>query len=189
MRNSKRFISLAGAVLALSAIGAANAPAAEFTASATGQLTGKSVTTPPVWTFNGGQFKCTSSTQTGEIKSTAFSSLHVTNGYSGCVMFGLPAQVPGAFTPVYHANGTVDFPYAMTVYVPAAFCSVEIPSQSALSSVTWENNSGKLLQKVKVTGITYTTTGPVCGASGTNGTFTANNELARVGGGSLSFDP
>ncbi|MGA9566771.1 MAG: hypothetical protein WBS19_14700, partial [Candidatus Korobacteraceae bacterium] len=66
-------------------------------------------------------------------------------------------------------------------------CSILVDPQS-LKAVTYENKSGKIVEKTNVSGISYTTSGSsVCGSSGTNGTYIGNNEIEREGGGTLEW--
>jgi hypothetical protein len=52
-------------------------------------------------------------------------------------------------------------------------------------------NSGanNVLVTSTVTGIKYTSSGGICGSSVENGTYSGANELSRVGGGTLRYDP
>ena len=195
MRSLKKLGILIVAVFALSAVGGANASAAEFTASATGELTGKALSTQ-AWTFTGyelnpnNQFKCTTTSVQGKIEKTASTSQHMALYYSQCSFFGFVSMGLGPFTFVFHANGTVDIPNAIKMPLPIGACEIVIQPQSGVGSVTWDNNAGKLIQTINLSGITYTTSGGLlCGPSGTNGTYTGTNEISRLGGGSLTFDP
>ncbi|HKO38404.1 MAG TPA: hypothetical protein VJU14_08555 [Solirubrobacterales bacterium] len=191
MRSLKKVGTL---IVVVFALGAANASAAEFTASATGELSAKALSIQ-AWTFTGHssipnkQYKCTTTTAQGKIEKTALTSLHMTMFYNLCTIFGFVTPGSTGFTFVFHANGTVDITNKIAIPASGAACSIVIEPQSALGSVTWDNNSGKLVQTINLSGVTYTSTGFLCGPSGTNGSYTGTNEISRVGGGSLSFDP
>ncbi|HKO39333.1 MAG TPA: hypothetical protein VJU14_13295 [Solirubrobacterales bacterium] len=175
------------AVFALSAIGAANASAAQFTASGTGTVSGKATATQ-VFTTNGGQVKCTIAATTGTISSTATAEQTVEVKGSSCTAFGFatvhltPAQLN------FTASGQVHLENTVTITVTGAGCSQSIAPQT-VSSAGFATNGSKVKVTPNVSGITYTSTGGLCGSSGANGTLTGTSEVERVGGGSLAFDP
>jgi len=76
----------------------------------------------------------------------------------------------------------------VTIDNTGAACNVTLKPQT-VNRIKYSNSGGKRVVTPEVTGITYTSTGGLCGSSGTNGTFTGTSELERVGGGSLTFDP
>jgi len=175
------------AVFALSAIGAASASAAQFTASATGSITGKATATQ-VFTTNGGQVKCSVAASSGTIKSTATAEQTVEVKVSGCTAFGF---VNTHVTPIqvnFTASGEVHLENTVTITPTGAGCTQSVAPQT-VKSTGYSNNAGKVKVTPNVTGITYTSTGGLCGSSGANGTLTGTNEVERVGGGSVSFDP
>ncbi|HKO37826.1 MAG TPA: hypothetical protein VJU14_05605 [Solirubrobacterales bacterium] len=185
MRSMKK-LGVLVAVFALCAIGAANASAAQFTASATGSLTGKATATQ-VFTTNGGQVKCTAAATSGEIKSVASEEQTVEVKYSSCTAFGFATV---HITPAFYnftASGQVHIEKTITITVTGAGCSQSVAPQT-VGTVSFATNGTKVKVTPNVSGITYTSTGGLCGAGGANGTYTGTNEVERVGGGSLAFD-
>ncbi|HKO39338.1 MAG TPA: hypothetical protein VJU14_13320 [Solirubrobacterales bacterium] len=186
MTSLKKFGVLL-AVFALSAIGAANASAAQFTASATGTLTGKATATQ-IFTVNGGQVKCSTAATSGTIKSIATGEQTVETKYSGCTAFGFATV---HITPAFYnftAGGEVHIENEITITVTGAACTITIKPQP-VGTIGYSNNGGKIKVTPNVIGISYTSSGGLCGTSGGNGTYTGANEIERVGGGTLTFDP
>ncbi|HKO38803.1 MAG TPA: hypothetical protein VJU14_10585 [Solirubrobacterales bacterium] len=187
MPSFKKFGLFAAAVFALSAIGAANASAAQFTASATGTLSGKATATQ-VFTTNGGQVKCTTAASSGEIKSTASAEQTVEVKYSGCTAFGF---VNTHITPAQYnftASGQAHVENTITITPTGAGCSITIhPQTDTITKFT--SIFPVVIYHTQKHLIAYTSSGGLCGSSGNNGTFTGTGEWSRVGGGSLSYDP
>jgi hypothetical protein len=191
MQNFKKFGVLVIAVFALSAIGAASASAATFTASATGSLSGKATATQE-FGINAGTVRCGTALSSGTIVSTASPEQHVSVTYSSCTAFAgfIPVHNIEA-TYVFTADGKVHIKNQITITVTAPFgtCHVTVPGGQTVSSVTYANLAGgKMSVTPNITGITYSTTGGTCGSGGTNGTYKGANEVERVGGGSISWD-
>jgi hypothetical protein len=186
MRSFKKFGVLAVVAFALCAIGAANASAATFTASATGSLTGKATATQ-VFTTNGGQVKCSTAATSGNIVSTASTEQHVTVKYSACTAFGFANTHITDATYVFTANGEVHIKNTITITPTGAGCTITISPQP-VGSVSYTNSGTKLIITPNVIGISYASSGGLCGTSGGNGTYTGSNEVERVGGGSISWD-
>jgi hypothetical protein len=191
MRTMKKFGVLAVAVFALSVIGVANASAAQFTASATGELAGEALETQ-VFTTNGGTVECTTAATTGSIVATASTEQEVTVNYSGCKAFGIANVDISPATYLFTANGEVHIKEAVTITVTKTLlsgeCTVTVPAQT-VGTVDFATNGNNIKVTPTVTGIKYTSSGAPCGTSGENGTYTGPNEVHRVGGGTLSFDP
>jgi hypothetical protein len=189
MRNLKKFGALV-IVLALSAIGAASASAAEFTASATGSITAKALENQ-VFTTNGGTVTCTGLSASGTIESTAATGQHVTVNYSGCTAFGFATVDISAATYTFTADTTVHIYNPITItptFFGSSMCTVTVPAQT-VGPVHYSNaGSNNIRINPTVTGIKYTSTGGSCGSSGENGTYTGDSEASRVGGGTLRFD-
>ena len=189
MRSMKK-LGVLVAVFALSAIGAANASAATFTASATGELTGKALE-KQVFTFNGGQIECSAAAISGTIAKTADTQWHWKKQWSICLWNGITVHVAEitlqltAFPPQLHIKA--GFTFTPTLF-GASLCTVTIGSQT-VGSVDYANASASTVKVTPtVTGIKYTSTGGSCGSSGENGTYTGALEISRVGGGSVQYD-
>ena len=188
MRNMKKLGALIAAVSALGAIGAASASAAQFTASATGKLEGHALNTQ-TFTTNGGTVKCTAAKTTGNILSTATAEQEVTVEYSNCTAFGGFKATVSPATYTFTASGEAHIENIITIDVPGALCKVTVGGQS-VNSVIYDNNSfhTKIIETSAISNIAYSSTGGFCGSSGTNGTYTGNNEIERVGGGWITYD-
>ena len=187
MHSFKRLGVLAVLAFALSATVAASASAAAFTYSATGSLSGKALETQ-VFTTAAGQLKCNVAETSGTISSTDFSQQHYTVNYKNCTAFGFASVHVSPATYQFTANGTLHVKNTITINVTFGGCHQTVGPQT-VGSLNYANNGGKLKVTFNLSGITYTTTGGLCGASGSNGTFTGANEIERVGGGSISHDP
>ena len=202
--NFKKLGALAAVVLALSAIGVASASAAQFTASATGSLTGEAWENQ-VFTFNGGTVSCTDGDMSGKIEKTADTQQHVTVNYSGCSAFGFSTVDISPATYQYTSNGDLhiknrnnaqETPVIPITITPTLFgssiCTVTISAQTLDQFDGNVNFSNWGIDEVRVDpelhNIKYTSTGGACGSSGENGTLTGAGEFRRVGGGTVRFD-
>jgi len=181
------------AVLALSAIGAANASAAQFTASATGSITGKALETQE-FTINAGTVRCSTADISGTLASVAFDEVHAHVTYKNCTAFSgfVPVHNITATYP-FTADGKIRIIHSITITVTAPFgatCHITFPSQT-VGTVDRANNAGGtgVVMTPTVSGISYTTSGGFCGAGGSNGTYKGKTEITRVGGGFIKFDP
>lgn len=187
----KRFSTTLAAIcvvaLALTAMTASAASAAQFTASATGALTGVQ-TSDQVFQFGVGGVTCKKAHTTGTITSTATTSQHVTVNYSECStsFWGFSTAV-SAGTFLLTANGEIHLLNTITFSVPSLGCSTTVSPQS-LGSVSYTNKvGGKIEQHNAVAGLKSTSTASLC-SSGNAGTFTGSSLLERIGG-TLSYDP
>jgi hypothetical protein len=205
MRSFKKFRVLAIVVFALSALGAANASAAIFTATATGEIAGQA-TEPQVFTVNGGQIKCLNAALTGTIKELSQTQQEITIKYSSCTAFGFNTVDISSGTFMSTTSGQVHVLSPITItptFFGASVCTVTIGIQTT-GPVSYINNHIYTGSEEKTTtttdpthittaplatGITYTSSGGPCGASGNNGTYSGNRTVARVGGGVIQFDP
>ena len=190
MRNIKLLAAVV-MILAFSApIASAHTPA-KFTASAVGSLTGKATQTQ-IFTITSGEIKCTTATTSGVINSVDFTEQHVTVHYTNCTAFGIPTVHISDPTYLFTANGQVHLKNTVTITVTGGIfgeCTVTITSGQTVGTVSFVNLAGgKMKVTPHVTGIAYHSTGGVCGAAGTNGTYTGDSEVERVGGGSISWD-
>jgi hypothetical protein len=191
MRTLKKFGVLAVAVFALSVVGVASASAAEFTASATGSIEGHALENQ-VFTTNGGTVTCSTAKTKGAIVKTASAEQEANVNYSGCTAFTFATVDISEAKYIFNASGTAQITKAITItptLLGSSLCTVTVGTQTV--STTGFANAGTSNVKVSpnVTGISYTSTGGSCGASGTNGTYKGANEVNREGGGTLRFDP
>jgi hypothetical protein len=191
--HSMKKLGVLVAVFALCAIGAANASAAQFTASATGSLTGKA-TTNQVFTTNGGTVTCPVAHVSGPIAKTADTQQHVTVKYTNCTAFGFVSTDISDATYQFTAGTGKNVHLLNTVSITVtsfgvSICTVTVGPQT-LGTVDYANaGANNVSVNATVTGIKYTSTGGICGASGENGTYTGASEVNRVGGGTLRYDP
>ena len=192
MRNFRKFGTLAAAVLALSAIGAASASAAQFTASATGSISSKA-SEAYVFTTNGGTISCNNGVTSGTIATTSSGSFKVNVSPNSCTAFGFAtAEISTAsyeFTAGTGKNVHVKNTITITpTFFGASMCSVTVKPQT-VGTVDFSNASGSTVKvNPTVTGITYTSSGGSCGSSGENGTYTGASIVERFGGGSVQYD-
>ncbi|HKO37482.1 MAG TPA: hypothetical protein VJU14_03850 [Solirubrobacterales bacterium] len=185
MRSFKKLVVLA-VVFALSAIGAASASAAQFTASSTGELSGRG-SLSHTFKFTGGNVSCLTTKINGTIAKTASTEQHVTVNYSGCTAFGFASVHITPATYNLTASGTYHITNTITMTVTGAGCSITIGPQSRGSVVYSSLPGGYLQANFYVSGLSYTSTGGLCGSSGL-GFYDGWTESHRVGGGSLSYD-
>jgi len=190
MRSMKK-LGVLVAVFALCAIGAANASAAQFTASATGTLSGKALETQ-TFTTNGGTVNCSTAATSGAVEKTADTQQHVTVTYSGCNAFGFATVHITPATYQFTSNGQVHIKNTISItptLFGASLCTTTVTPQT-VGTVDFANSGASNVKVTPtVTGIAYHSTGGSCGAAGVNGTYKGANEVNRVGGGTLRFDP
>lgn len=137
---------------------------------------------PFKFTTSAGTTKCTgvqlhneSAAATGEV------ALDVEN--TGCLAFGMTASLEMKSCKYVLVAGGISLVCSKLgdgLVINTSGCTVTIPPQS-LGSVTYENIGKGISRYVSATasgtGISYTTTGGACGASGSNGTFGGPFEL------------
>ncbi len=191
MRNLKKFGVLLAAVFAFSAIAASTA-SAEFTASQTGSFESAAEATQ-VFTTNGGKVECTEAKGEGAIEATTQVDIHATVHYGTCKAFGIVTVHISTATYTFTTDGIVHIMSPITITVTKTLftghCTITVPAQT-VGTVDYTNINGntEVTLNPTVTGIEYTSTGGVCGSSGTNGTYTGASVAKRVGGGSVSVD-
>jgi hypothetical protein len=196
MRKLKVFGVLAIAVFALTAIAAANASAApKFTTTAAGGTLTGAKTTNQVFKINGGTTTCTGAATDGTIAASGSTTQEVTVTYSGCTAFGFVNTDISPATYLFSANGEVAIKNTITITPTGAGCTVTVgeTSNQNLKSVSFDTGvvSGGFTgieETSAVSGITYTSTGGLCGSSGTNGTYTGNSFLHGPTGVTISWD-
>ncbi len=191
MRTVKKFGVLLAAVFALSAIAVGTA-SAEFTWSAAGSLVGAAEETQ-VLTLNGGTVQCLEANSEGPLEATQQEDIHVTVHYRTCKAFGIVTVHIFTATYTFTTDGIVHIMEPITITVTKTLftghCTITVPKQT-VGTVDYVNINGntEVTFNPTVTGIDYTSTGGVCGTSGTNGTYTGASIVKRVGGGSFSVD-
>jgi hypothetical protein len=168
-------------VCVLGVAGVAGASAQQFHASKTGTLTGKATNTQ-VFNTGSGAVECTKAFSSGTVTAVLALTQLVTVQYTGCTAFGFinteitPAQY------IFNAdNGEVKIENTITITPAGAGCKVTVGPQS-LKTVKFKNSGSKLIEESAVKGIVSTSTGGLCGSSGSSGTYTGNNEIELIGG-------
>jgi hypothetical protein len=192
MRSLKVFGVLAIAVVALMAVTAASAMAApKFTASASGGTLTGAATSNQVFKINGGTTTCTGAASDGTVPASPSTDLHLTVIYSGCTAFGFINTDISAATYTFTANGEVHLLGTITITPTGAGCTVTVGPQT-VKSVSYDNKTSGGFTGVEetsaVSGITYTSSGGLCGSSGTNGTYTGNSFAHGPTGVTVSWD-
>lgn len=178
------------ALVAVLALSAANASAANYTSTVSGALSATATGTQ-VWGLTGGKAECIGLSATANVVAGVQTSQEATVHYSGCQAFFSNVHIsPATFD--YTANGTVHLTNTITITVTNVFgeCTVTITPQ-AMSGVTYSNTgTGGINLTRHITGIIFHEAGGYPCGSGTfnNGTFTGDSHVF-VSGGSLSFDP
>ena len=203
IRNLKVLALAVGAVLALTAMMASAASAAQYTASSyPATATGSNTKGSEVFTTEGGKVECDSHFVTHSL-GEASSTITATATYTNCEAFGfLEATVDmEGCRYVFHVSGsgptysnTVDVvcDAGKSVKIVAGTCKAEIKGQTGLSNVATSNSGSSILVKPSVESVAYTVTqdGFFCPFGGTgnktDGKYTGEVTISRVGGGSVS---
>jgi hypothetical protein len=191
IRNLKVFGLAMVAMLAMTAVAASGASAAvEFhSEAATTNLTG-SQTEQNVFNVTGGSVKCNVATFAGTQSGTTKSEVEVEPKYSGCTAFGQTTHIDSnGCKYVLTAAGKASIkcgatPIKITVGTPAVTCTVEVGTHTPKNNDVDYTNEGAgktrdvlvratvgKLPLVAGEGITYTSSGGICGASGANGSY------------------
>jgi hypothetical protein len=188
-----KFALLMAGLTALMAVGAMSASAAsasaQFHMESSPTFFKGEQETKNVLTMTGGTFKCTGAEATsGEIVGTSVETLSVHPSYTGCTGLGQQAIVNttgcrfvmsaksagvGAF------NISCDTGSSIVMTWLTAGCTWRIGAQTPANDlISYENQGTGALRRILVTfhleGIQYTSSGGICGASGTNGTLTGS---------------
>jgi hypothetical protein len=131
--------------------------------------------------------KCKKATFTsGEIIGTSVASVEVTPAYGECTAFGQNSVIDSSTCKLKLTASSVSAGNSgivcssgdiiVTVGSPVV-CTITMQAQTPTSSGVDYTNTGSgatrhILVRWTLTGITYTSSGGICGASGTNGTYT-----------------
>jgi hypothetical protein len=189
MRLWKTIGALCAVVLCVA--GAGNAYAAQFTASSVGTTAGHAISAQ-VFTFAAGTVSCSVAAAKGPINSVASTERTVVVTYSGCTAFGVSGADVGKAEYRYTAGGALDVLNNVSItptFLGASMCTVTVGPQSK-TAVGYSNAGSSNVEAThNVTGLGYTASGGLCGASGTTGTLAGTEEFNREGGGTVRFDP
>jgi hypothetical protein len=182
MGGLKKLAAVLAVVFAFGAMASA-ASASVFTSTG-GPIEGMATTTQ-VFTFSGLSFECNIEQSTGTATALSMSELLLEERFSQCkaVIGGGKVNAEVSLAKVgLTASQTLDVLNTVTFNVPVFGCHVMIPPQGPLSTVTL---SGWPVAVSSLSGITYTTTGGICGASGSSGTFTGTTHYIAP----VTWDP
>lgn len=202
MTRSKRrsiiALALTTAAFACTAVSTANASAAFFKVSETGEFGGPQ-TSDQVFTFGAGSVTCKEAHFSLLTTSNLFEVLEPGFGtdYSNCTSingFGKQAATVSRAPIAVWANGKVNLQNAITIHVGGVTnCNIVVAKQAGLESISYTNKSGKIEASMALTGITYSASSELCdhffSAPGTKGTLTGSSTIERFGGGTISWQP
>jgi hypothetical protein len=182
------------AVVSVLAVVPATSSAAQFNWSEQGTFSSKALG-PQVLNLAGGSWgsvRCGAAAGSGTHASTQVAYLDLKVTYSNCSAFGFAGPKVSPVTYRYYADGRVDILTPLTIEV-STYCTMKIEPHNNLTAVQYANNGGKLKIENAISGIAHTSSGPaagvVCPPSSSNGTLTGLNELERVGGGTVGWQP
>lgn len=188
------------AVLALGAMTATGASAAEFHAEEAGVIVSGSKTNNHVFNTGGGTVTCSTATFSGTATNATDDELTINPHYTGCTAFSIAnthvkmngcdylftVEASSSSGPVHvQCPGSAQIEVTPTVFGFSA-CTVKIPGQTPTGGgVTYTNLNSESEVEVdaNVTGIHYTSSGGLCGSSGTNATYTGKAKVAGSVGG------
>jgi hypothetical protein len=202
MSRKIKLIGLAAlAVLAVSAVSASAASAAQFTSSAETTTLEGSQKTQNVFTTPAGEVKCSVAKFSGTQKGTADGGLGFTSQtatvhptYESCTAFGFSATVNTASCNyTLHANGEVDIVNCpstapIKITIPIGGCNITVTNQSAKKTVTYANEAGgDVLVTANVSSIAFTSSGGLCGSSGTGASY-KGSVLTNGGAANIAWD-
>ncbi len=202
IRNLKVFGLAITAVLAMSALWAISAQAANpelhCTVSVTNTctLTGTDIK-GQTFTFDGFNYRCNSPFAATLNTKTASVVSSVATSYTNCRAFGVAATVNmegctytfnlvAASRPAT-ANFSIVCPAGKTIVwnFPTLPCTITVPAQDNLPHIVLENSGGAeptdVVAKFTISGITYTETGLWCPSPGTKNNGTINGESTLEG--------
>lgn len=184
MRSIKMMGMTIVAVLAFAAVGVASASAAEFQASAEGlALKGEATSAEQVFKTGSGTVECATATPSGATEALKATEQKVKVEYGSCKAFGASSVTVSPAEYDFNANGTVKIENDIVISVKSILgsCTVTVGPQD-VGSVSYNNVGKGIEEESNVTGIEYTSSGGVCGSSGTEGTYAGSAFVEAEGG-------
>ncbi len=181
MRTIKVFGLALVAMLALVAVSAASASASLFDASKVGKLTGKA-TKNQVFITKAGTVTCKAIKVTAStVEPLASETQLAVVEYEECTVFGfLEAKISPAHY-LFMSNGTADLKAVETIEAPG--CTVTVPIQSGLGTITYKDSGEGIELEPNVTGIESEGTGSTCSyAKEKAGTYKGQSKVELEGG-------
>ncbi|HEX3240504.1 MAG TPA: hypothetical protein VHR18_10265 [Solirubrobacterales bacterium] len=187
-RKIKTLGVVLASVLAMSAIGASAASAAEFHSAVHPQEIHGTQTTSHVFTTNAGTVTCKKATFTGTSAAKTSATQTLSPDYNECTAFGfinVPIHENGCAL-LFYANGTSEIacPFGKKIEITAPFCTTTIYPQHLTGGVTYATITTDITVTTNITGIHYNE----CGTTRTNGTLTGKTTWVGVSG-SFVFSP
>jgi hypothetical protein len=178
------------AMFALSGLAVSSASASLFLVHPTGKILGEAVN-PQVFKAGEATVSCSKADVSGT--ATALRSLTVLVAvlYGTCKLGTLGANVTPAAQFILNADLLAAVENTVTIEVPEAKCSISIgpAGNQALNSVHYGNEGSDLKVNALVKGITFTTTGGLCGAAGENATYNGEFKvMSALAGGVVRWD-
>jgi hypothetical protein len=169
------------AAFALTALAAAMASAHNFSASKAGAVTDHS-TSSQVFVTNGGTVTCTSETSKGNVPAGLALTTTEKVGYSGCTAFSFVGATISEAEYEFSADETVKVLNTIKISITGCTVTVSPSGNTTLKSVTYSDSKSDLKVNAAVSNITYTSSGGLCGTSGTNGKYTGESLVEESGG-------
>jgi hypothetical protein len=136
-------------------------------------IAGKAV--PQKFKTSGGTLECEKVMSSGKFSMSKTAALKEEVKYSKCKAFNLFIFALSPAKYEFNANGEVALESELILEPEGGGCQIRLPPQSGLKGITYHNiamNGHMLLEAVaNVSSITYTSSGGVCGSSGSNGVY------------------
>jgi hypothetical protein len=196
-RKLKVAIAVPAALVALFVM-AGTASAAEFHSAVEPTFIHGGQTTLHKFKTTAGEATC----ETGTASGTATKKTQPTLGslslsWSGChlIIFGSTISLTinqNGCTFLLYASGTADIVCAAgkEIEMTGAGCTIKIPGQTGLKSVTYANKENHILGTANVTNLKYSHSGFTCGTgSATTGTYTGTSTVRGYEGSSTAGTP
>ncbi len=168
-----------------------SAMAHEFTASTksgTAKDTNKyeNTTHAHVFITNGGEVTCKEVKSTEPITSTKTKTVKANVKYTECTAFGFVGAEISEAEYEFSAEGSVKVLNTITIKPKGLGCEVKVGPQGPLTKITYTEKSPNVEVNSEVGNIAYTSSGGLCGSSGTNGKY-KGPVLVSLEGGKVGF--
>jgi hypothetical protein len=170
------------ALLCSAALLAGAASGHEFVASKLGK--GKArATTAQFFEVSAGTIECAKASGVFEVSSLHSETIHMNVGYTECTAFGQAIEVSPADYEL-NASGTIAFAKALTISPSVAGCDIVFGTAANRDreAVSYANNPNKLRLVQELSGLSYTSSGGICGAGGKEGKLEGTLQLELEGG-------
>jgi hypothetical protein len=170
------------ALLCSAALLASVASGHEFVASKLGKGKARS-TTVQLFDVNGETIECAKASGPFEVTTLHSEAIDVSLSYQECTGFKQPVEMSsGSYE--FKASGTLTFRKALTISLSEAECDFVFGAAANRDReiVSYANSSNKLRLVQELSGLSYTGSGGICGAGGTEGKLDGTLELELEGG-------